>query len=328
MELYHHGILGQKWGIRRYQNKDGSLTAEGIKRYRTDLKFKAKYDKQTKAREAKRIEVLMNKDVRKLTDEELAERIRRLDMEKRVKDLERGIGGNNSNNQQRQDSSGEQRVNAGKNFVKKAGVDLLNTTTKLAVKYAANKIMKSIFKDYTDDSDKKKDKNNDGDNNNNNNNKNKNNNSNNNSNSGSKNKNKGGDNDLFDWKDTDVFSKYSYAAEPKKQSSKSVGDEFYDRFNVKRSSKYGDVTTTGYWTNSSLDSFWSDGGTTSVSNLGNSTWYSSGKKETKNIVDSVGSVSIKDLGNYSDFYSSTTGGKDRVNITDLGNYSDWYKQFK
>lgn len=32
-ELYHHGILGQKWGIRRFQNLDGSLTAEGRKRY-------------------------------------------------------------------------------------------------------------------------------------------------------------------------------------------------------------------------------------------------------------------------------------------------------
>lgn len=31
-ELYHHGILGQKWGVRRYQNKDGSLTSEGKKR--------------------------------------------------------------------------------------------------------------------------------------------------------------------------------------------------------------------------------------------------------------------------------------------------------
>ena len=31
-ELYHHGIKGQKWGRRRYQNKDGSLTAEGRKR--------------------------------------------------------------------------------------------------------------------------------------------------------------------------------------------------------------------------------------------------------------------------------------------------------
>lgn len=32
-ELYHHGIKGQKWGIRRFQNKDGSLTPSGRKRY-------------------------------------------------------------------------------------------------------------------------------------------------------------------------------------------------------------------------------------------------------------------------------------------------------
>lgn len=32
-ELYHHGILGQKWGVRRYQNYDGSYTQAGLKRY-------------------------------------------------------------------------------------------------------------------------------------------------------------------------------------------------------------------------------------------------------------------------------------------------------
>lgn len=35
-ELNHHGILGMKWGVRRYQNKDGSLTAAGMKRYGYD----------------------------------------------------------------------------------------------------------------------------------------------------------------------------------------------------------------------------------------------------------------------------------------------------
>ena len=35
-ELYHYGVLGMHWGIRRYQNKDGTLTEAGKKRYLTD----------------------------------------------------------------------------------------------------------------------------------------------------------------------------------------------------------------------------------------------------------------------------------------------------
>lgn len=46
--LYHHGIQGQKWGVRRYQNPDGSLTAEGKQRYKAyakDETVRARYDK-------------------------------------------------------------------------------------------------------------------------------------------------------------------------------------------------------------------------------------------------------------------------------------------
>lgn len=35
--LYHAGVKGMKWGVRRYQNKDGSLTPAGRKRYERDL---------------------------------------------------------------------------------------------------------------------------------------------------------------------------------------------------------------------------------------------------------------------------------------------------
>lgn len=41
-ELYHHGIKSQKWGVRRYQNADGSLTNAGKIRYSLEPKYHSK----------------------------------------------------------------------------------------------------------------------------------------------------------------------------------------------------------------------------------------------------------------------------------------------
>jgi hypothetical protein len=76
-ELYHHGIKGQRWGVRRFQNADGTRTAAGKRRrseeepdLKTTLDPKVLYD---------------NRD--KLSDKELNDKLNRLRKENELKKL-------------------------------------------------------------------------------------------------------------------------------------------------------------------------------------------------------------------------------------------------
>lgn len=83
-QLYHYGILGQKWGVRRYQNEDGTRTSAGKKRDRRH----GKSEDHMKSQSAKKKgpDGLSNDDLRKLNERlQLEENYKRLTADKMQK---------------------------------------------------------------------------------------------------------------------------------------------------------------------------------------------------------------------------------------------------
>jgi hypothetical protein len=92
-ELQHHGIKGQKWGVRRFQNTDGSLTAEGKKRYSVN-DYQQAIDKTKTAGKIVNEAKTLNNTVKKLNDPAAERRIRKsaaemsdIELQKRVQRL-------------------------------------------------------------------------------------------------------------------------------------------------------------------------------------------------------------------------------------------------
>ncbi len=116
-ELQHHGTKGMKWGIRRWQNKDGSLTPAGKKRY----------DKQDSDDVHEDHLKPRAKSVRAMTDKELNDAIVRLQREKLYSDLT------------------APKVSKGRKIAEKALDRMVDKTIETAVNKVGSKVLDKAF---------------------------------------------------------------------------------------------------------------------------------------------------------------------------------------
>lgn len=165
--LVHHGIRGMKWGVRRYQNKDGSLTPAGKKRlqkaqdeYKALSGKKIKTTDDDKKKEASAESTPKIKSVKDMSDQELQREVTRLGLEDRYSQLTKNNDGNQElrnlvertrlekeyfENKKRIAELNPEPVSAGKKFVD----TMLKDVVAPAVKSSAKKLLQNKLDDLT-----------------------------------------------------------------------------------------------------------------------------------------------------------------------------------
>lgn len=152
-ELYHWGIKGMKWGVRRFQNPDGSLTPAGKKRYSAEVgEGEEKPNYAPKA---------PKKSASDYTDDELRAQINRMQMEKQYRDLagQTNVREDDPNKElklqrerlqlQRDVKNLKKEINSGQTFVgsvlSDAGKKALTTMATGAMLYMGRQTVKTLF---------------------------------------------------------------------------------------------------------------------------------------------------------------------------------------
>ena len=166
-ELYHHGIKGQKWYRRRYQNKDGTLTPAGKKRYNKEMERLKKEEQvlKNKKRTQKQLDRLdaQRKKVDKLKSDEAAEKAKpkasddapkpKTISEMSNKELQDAINRMNleKNYRDAMAAATPQKVSKGKQFAEKFLFDVVLPSAAEAAKTAARDSVKNFFVDQAED---------------------------------------------------------------------------------------------------------------------------------------------------------------------------------